>query len=101
MGESSLQMWTAFPEMTTVEHPYAIAKGTNFVDVTVDKDNGPLQDAWVTIWMGDEIFESGYTNAEGFIRLPISSVETGEVLAPLPRRIITHIKIYFKFMIPV
>jgi len=86
MGESSLQMWTAFPEMTTVEHPYAIAKGTNFVDVTVDKDNGPLQDAWVTIWMGDEIFESGYTNAEGFVRLPISSVEIGEVLVTVTKK---------------
>ena len=34
MGESSLQMWSAYPELTTVDHSYAIAKGTNFIDIT-------------------------------------------------------------------
>jgi len=86
MGESSLQMWTAYPEMTTVTHPFSITKGQNYIDITVDKDNGPVNDAWVTILMGDEIFESGHTNSQGFIRLPITSVETGEVLVTVTKK---------------
>jgi len=86
MGESSLQMWSDFPEMTTVSHPYALTVGTNYIDLTVNKENGPVEDAWVTILMGDEIFESAYTNSQGFVRLPIPSSETGEVLVTVTKK---------------
>ena len=86
MGESSLQMWTDYPEMTTVTHPFSITTGSNFIDITVDKDNGPVEDAWVTILMDDEIFESGYTDDQGFVRLPITSTETGEVLVTVTKK---------------
>ncbi len=86
MGESSLQMWTAYPEMTTVSHPFAVSTGTNFIDIIVDKDQGPVEDAWVTILMDDLIFESGYTNSEGFVRLPVTSTETGEVLVTVTKK---------------
>ena len=36
--------------------------------------------------MGDEIFESGYTNSEGYVRLPITSSEEGEVLVTVTKR---------------
>ena len=86
MGESSLQMWSAFPEMTTVSHPYSISVGTNFIDINVNKDIGPVEDAWVTILMGDEIFESGYTDSEGSVRLPITSSQAGEVLVTVTKK---------------
>ena len=86
MGESSLQMWTDYPEMTTVTHPYSITTGSNFIDIIVDKDNGPVEDAWVTILMDEEIFESGYTDAQGFVRLPITSTETDEVLITVTKK---------------
>ena len=87
MGESSLQMWTAYPEMINVTHPYSISKGTNYIDITVEKQNGGhVEDAWVTILMDDEIFESRHTNSEGFVRLPINSLETGEVLVTVTKK---------------
>ena len=87
MGESSLQMWTAYPEQISVTHPYSINKGTNYIDIQVDKQNGgPVSDAWVTILMDDEIFESRYTNQDGLVRLPINSLETGEVLVTVTKK---------------
>ena len=86
MGESSLQMWTSMPEITTVDHPFALAKGTNYIDISVNKNTGPVEDAWVTILMEDEIFETGYTNSEGFIRLPVRSQQTGEVLVTVTKK---------------
>ena len=86
MGEASLQMWTSYPEMTSVLHPFAISVGSNYIDIVVDKESGAVEDAWVTIYMGDEIFESGYTNSEGFIRLPINSTQIGEVLLTVTKR---------------
>ena len=86
MGESSLVMWTDYPTQTTVSHPYAITKGTNYIDITVSKDNGNVDGAWVTILMDDEIFESGYTNNQGFVRLPVTSTQTGDVLVTVTKR---------------
>ena len=86
MGESSLVMWTDYPTQTTVSHPYAITKGTNYIDITVSKDNGNVDGAWVTILMNDEIFESGYTNNQGFVRLPVTSTQTGDVLVTVTKR---------------
>ena len=86
MGESSLSMWSAYPEQITVDHPYALSKGTNYIDITVEKASGALEEAWVTILMDDEIFESGYTNANGFIRLPIPSSQTGVALVTVTKK---------------
>jgi hypothetical protein len=86
MGESSLAMWTDYPEMVTVDHPYAITTGTNYIDITVSKGVGNVEDAWVTILMNGEIFESGYTNEQGFIRLPITSTETGNVMVTVTKK---------------
>ena len=86
MGEASLQMWTSYPEMTSVLHPFAVSVGSNYIDIVVDKESGAVEDAWVTIYMGNEIFESGYTNSEGFIRLPINSTQIGEVLVTVTKR---------------
>ena len=86
MGESSLQMWTDYPEMTTVSHSYAVSRGTNYIDITVDKDSGPVEDAWVTILMDGEIFESKYTDGQGYARLPITSYQTGEVLVTVTKK---------------
>ena len=86
MGESSLQMWTDYPEMTTVSHSYAVSRGTNYIDITVDKDSGPVEDAWVTILMDGEIFESKYTDSQGYARLPITSYQTGEVLVTVTKK---------------
>ena len=40
MGDASLQMWTDYPEMLNVAHPYSITKGTNFIDFTLTNSGG-------------------------------------------------------------
>jgi len=86
MGESSLPMWSSYPEQITVDHAYAVVKGTNYIDITVTKGNSALEDAWVTILMDDDIFESRWTNSNGFIRLPITTTQTGEVLITVTKK---------------
>jgi len=86
MGESSLQMWSDYPEMTTVDHAYAVTKGTNFIDISVSTTIAPVEDAWVTILMDGEIFESGYTNTAGEVRLSIPTTEVGEVLVTVTKK---------------
>lgn len=85
MGESSLQMWSDYPNAMNVDHSYALAKGTNYIDLTVSGNTAPVADAWVTILMDGEIFESGYTNSLGEVRLPITSTDEGEVLVTVTK----------------
>ena len=86
MGESSLVMWSDYPTVITVEHSYAMTAGTNFIDIEVNQPNMPLEDAWVTIWKDNVIFESAYTNAEGKVRLPVTSTNLGAVLVTVTKR---------------
>jgi hypothetical protein len=86
IGDASLQMWTAYPQPLSGDHTYAVTKGTNYIDIIINGENGGVENVWVTILMDDEIFESGYTNDEGEVRLPITSAEEGEVLLTATKR---------------
>ena len=79
-------MWSAYPELTTVNHSYALTKGTNYIDINVSKESGSVEEAWVTILMEDVMVESGYTNEQGFVRLPITTNQTGEVLITVTKK---------------
>lgn len=82
MGDPSTQLWTGFPQTLNVTHPVVITKGTNMMDILVeDDDENPVENAWVTLWRAesDTIFESGYTNQEGLVSLPITSTIPGGV----------------------
>jgi len=80
IGDASLQMWTSYPQMLTADHPYAVSKGTNFVDIIINGENGGVENVWVTILLDNEIFESGYTDDEGRVRLSVTSTQESEVL---------------------
>ena len=56
IGDASLQMWTSYPQMLTADHPYAVSKGTNFIDIIINGENGGLENVWVTILLDNEIF---------------------------------------------
>jgi len=87
MGDASLQMWTDYPEMLNVSHPYSLTKGTNFIDFTLTNSGGnPINDAWVTIYKEGSILESGYSDSNGSIRLMIPVVEEGEVLVTVTKQ---------------
>ena len=87
MGDASLQMWTDYPEMLNVAHPYSITKGTNFIDFTLTNSGGnPIADAWITIYKEGSILESGYSDSNGQVRLIIPTIEEGEVLVTVTKK---------------
>ena len=63
MGDASLQMWTAYPEMLNVSHGYSLMKGTNFIDFNItDSGSNPVEGAWVTVYKEGVLLESKYSN---------------------------------------
>ena len=81
IGDPALKMWTDVPQSFTVNNDNIISSGTNYIDVEVlNYFNEPVEDAYVTILKGDDvIFESGYTNINGRVTLPITSSTSGSV----------------------
>ncbi|MCK4655189.1 MAG: hypothetical protein KAU01_12175, partial [Candidatus Cloacimonetes bacterium] len=81
MGDPGLELWTGIPQDMIVTYNTQVALGANFLEVTVEDENGiPLQDAWVTALMGDDdIFATGSTDENGFIILPINAQIEGSV----------------------
>ena len=80
MGDPSLELWTGVPQPIIVSYDTNVSLGTNYMELFVTHELGaPLEGAWVTILKGDdEIFETGLTDADGMIVLPINTLNTGE-----------------------
>ncbi len=81
MGDPSVTLYTGFPQELNVMYPNEVGLGTLNMPVSVlDAQGFPVEDAWVTILMGDDdIFATGYTDTEGQIWLPLDNNQSGEV----------------------
>ena len=87
MGDASLQMWTAYPEMLNVTHAYSLTKGTNFIDISLTNSGGsPVEDAWVTIYKEGDVLESGYSDNNGFVRIAVPTIQVGEILVTATKK---------------
>lgn len=72
LGDPSLELPTAIPDVLTVDHPTTVPLGPSDVTVTVTHDGSPVEDALVCAMQEGGIHEAGYTNASGQAVLPIS-----------------------------
>ena len=66
LGDPSIHIWKDIPQAVTVNYPASISFGTNLVEFTVNfaSTSLPVADALVCV-TGDNIFETGYTDASG------------------------------------
>lgn len=82
MGDPGVEIFTAIPSATTVNHAATLAIGANSVPVTV-RDTQTLQpvaDARVCLWKGNETYVVGYTDGQGYVELPVSLPTSGNLL---------------------
>lgn len=79
MGDPGMEVWTGVPQPLVVNYENQLGIGANTIAVNVqDADGQPVEGAWVTALMGDdEIFATGYTDAEGNIVLSINAQTIG------------------------
>ncbi len=72
-GDPSMDIWLGVPKEMNVDYPEELPPGSNSIRIVVtDEDEQPLEDVWVTIRQGtsienEDLFVSGYTDAEGVI----------------------------------
>jgi len=76
-GDPATEIWTAIPDTLDVNYPVSIPLGLSEVTVHVEDDGIDIQQARVCLWKGNEVYEVGYTNANGDVTLSVSPVTYG------------------------
>jgi hypothetical protein len=70
MGDPSVDLWTKTADSLQVDFPSTINLGTSEVTFTVrSADSTPVNRALVCLYKGEEVYETGYTDALGQITL--------------------------------
>lgn len=81
LGEPEMPIWTDEPDSLAVTFPPVLPMGTSsfLVHVEDSTSHGPLYQAYVCLWKGDEVYSRGYTNTNGDVILNPSPVTHGEM----------------------
>jgi hypothetical protein len=77
LGDPELPIWTENPTSLTVSHPGALPVGTSSFYVTVSSGGSPLNQAYVCLWKGTEVYQRGYTDATGNVSFTVSPTTAG------------------------
>ncbi len=70
-GDPLMPIWIDIPESMTVSFRNSIPPEPIHFGVTVKGHGVPLKDAYVCLWKGEEIYETGFTDLEGSLSLSI------------------------------
>ncbi len=88
MGDPGLSMWTDVPVVMDVTYPGTLNVGARRVrPQVVDQLSGePIADALVVLIKDDETFVKGFTDAGGFVDLPVTVNSTGTMTLTVSKR---------------
>lgn len=88
MGDPGLSMWTEVPVVMDVTYPTTVNVGARRVrpQVVNDATDEPIADALVVIIKEDETFVKGFTDAGGFVDLPVVVNSTGTMTLTVSKR---------------
>ena len=79
LGDPGMQLWTAVPQILSVNHPDTLITGDNTVLVAVNDETGdPISGAYVALY-NDENALGGYTDDQGEISIPFIADESTDV----------------------
>ena len=79
IGDPTLDVHRRPPSIMTVGSDAQIAVGQSYYTVYVEDENTqPLEGAWVTLRLGDDLFGSGYTDETGFVTLHFEGGASGD-----------------------
>jgi hypothetical protein len=77
LGDPEMALWTDEPATLTVLYDDTITVGESEFLVTVMDGDQPVKDALVCVSKGEEVYQSGFSGADGQVRLGISPVSPG------------------------
>ncbi|MFA5101599.1 MAG: C25 family cysteine peptidase [Candidatus Thermoplasmatota archaeon] len=86
LGDPELPIWKENPMNLTASHPSQIPLNTSSFIVTVTSNGSPVNQAYVCLWKGTEIYERGLTNTAGTITLSITPNSTGTLYVTITKQ---------------
>ncbi len=87
LGEPEMPIWTDQPESFAVTHPSTLPPGTSSFSVHVEDATTrvPVNQAYVCLWKGDEVYLTGYTNSSGDVTFDPSPSTEGTMLVTVTK----------------
>lgn len=80
LGDPSLDIFTDTPEPLNIDNPATIPTGTNTLTLTVtDGSAQPVENAYVNLSKGTEVFVGDWTDAGGQVTLDFQAATTGNL----------------------
>lgn len=70
-GDPTLEVWTAFPQNLTVDHPIMVQYGPNTLEVYVESNETPVERALVCVSQENGAYAKGLTDSSGTAQLEI------------------------------
>lgn len=77
LGDPELPIWTENPISMTVTHPTTAPIGSSSFTVSVYSGGSPVNQAYVCLWKGTDVYVTGSTNSAGQVSFSISPSSPG------------------------
>lgn len=77
LGDPEMPVWTANPVIFTVSHPNQLPLGSSSFTATVTSDGSPVNQAYVCLWKGTEVYLTGYTDSTGTVTFTVAPTTAG------------------------
>lgn len=79
LGDPEMNLWTATPKMTVVNHESSLDVGMDTLHVSVQYQSAPVESALVCVHMDTVVYEVGYTDVNGSIIFSLSLPQPGDL----------------------
>lgn len=87
LGDAELNCWTGIPESMIVTHEDSVEFGQNLISVMVEDEGGAgIDGAYVCLWKEDDIFQGGFTSADGSADFVVDPQSTGGLAVTVTAR---------------
>lgn len=80
LGDPALRLWTGGLEDLSVVQPSFVSTGENSITISVSDAAGPVESATVTLWKGEEDYQTGLTDGAGEASFTFKPESSGKVL---------------------
>lgn len=79
-GDPLMPIWTDIPGSLTISFQDSLPPEPFDLDILVWAGEVPLGNAYVCLWKGDEVYETGFTDGSGHLTLPVDPITEGIML---------------------
>jgi hypothetical protein len=86
LGDPELPIWKENPISITVTHPNQLPVGSSSFTVSVNSGSNPVNQAYVCLWKGTDVYVTGTTNSAGQITFNISPSSPGTMYVTVTKQ---------------